>query len=127
MRISHTTVKRIICENRSYKFVRNAHTESMKEFDGDWLKRMTPERGDLRRLSEETGIDENKLSKVMAGTRQIQAHELTAMLDHFGLLVPSDKPLSDKEKELLSELSELKEGEIDHLLSSAKLLRGRPG
>ncbi|MGZ9812621.1 helix-turn-helix domain-containing protein [Pseudoroseicyclus sp. H15] len=59
----------------------------MDVIDGAWLKRRLRDgsRGEKARLAEAMGISTQQLSKVLAGTRAVQAEEIPAVLSYFGM------------------------------------------
>lgn len=62
----------------------------MDEINAIWLKsHLGTERGLQAKLSRETGIGPDKISKILAGDRQVKSHE--APLIH-GFFYPKDQP-----------------------------------
>jgi len=57
----------------------------MDVIDGEWIrKRLEATRGQQARLAEAMGIDNDKMSKVLAGKRRVQPEEIPAVLAFFG-------------------------------------------
>ena len=76
------------CANLALKFtVRKPHYEGMEQITAEWLKSKLAEqpRGARARLAEHMGIDQNKLTKVLSGTRKIQAEEIPSIMEFFNI------------------------------------------
>lgn len=57
----------------------------MRQLDRDWLREKLSEKRGLRaELARHLGIENDKVSKILAGTRQVQASELPKILSFFG-------------------------------------------
>jgi transcriptional regulator with XRE-family HTH domain len=92
----------------------------MEEINADWLrKRIGSDRGVQAELSRSTGISPDKISKILNGTRQVQASEVPLLYDFF-IKETASALLSERERELLSLFSQLSDEEQAFLLKSAK-------
>ncbi|WP_407496812.1 helix-turn-helix domain-containing protein [Pseudooceanicola sp. MF1-13] len=57
--------------------------------DGNWiLRRLTDARGEKARIARAMGIDQQKLSKILTGKRQVQPNEMPGLLEYFGVPLP---------------------------------------
>ena len=66
--------------------------------DGDWIKaRLTGRRGEKARLSEALGVRDADVSKILNGTRKVQASEIPALLAFFG-----EPAINDEDAEFLA-------------------------
>lgn len=56
----------------------------MDRIDGKWIAaRLTGRHGEKAKIAKAMGIDVQKLSKVLKGIRQVQAHEIPGLMRHF--------------------------------------------
>ncbi|MBL4767871.1 MAG: helix-turn-helix transcriptional regulator [Rhodobacteraceae bacterium] len=61
----------------------------MDVVDGKWIKdRLTGKRGEQARLAERMGVDPDKVSKILSGTRQVKPHELPHVMAFFDKASP---------------------------------------
>jgi hypothetical protein len=64
----------------------SATSRRMELIDKDWIEaRLTGKRGEKSRLAAAMGIDADKMSKILAGERRVQAHEIPAILAFFDM------------------------------------------
>jgi hypothetical protein len=62
----------------------SATSRRMEQIDKDWIEaRLTGQRGEKARLAEAIGIDADKMSRILAGERRVQAHEIPAIVAFF--------------------------------------------
>ena len=99
------------CENRTI--------EPMEQIDREWLKdRLAGDRGEQARLSRETGISPDKISKILSGKRQVQSSEAPVI---YGFFYPQETgPLTQDQLEILSLWQKLSEVEREFLKKTAK-------
>lgn len=91
----------------------------MEHIDQDWLQRhLGSDRGVKARLAQETGISADKISKILNGTRQVQASEVPLIFKFF--YPNAVASLSDDDQQLLELWRQLSPAERDYLLKSAK-------
>lgn len=56
----------------------------MEKVDADWIRsRLTGQHGEQERLAEAMGINGDKLSKILAGKRRVQAAEVPGAIAFF--------------------------------------------
>lgn len=91
----------------------------MEHIDKNWLIRhLDTSRGSQSRLACSTGINPDKISKILNGTRLVQASEAPLIYKFF---YPEDgESLSDEDRQLLALWHQLSPAERDFLLKSAK-------
>jgi hypothetical protein len=92
---------------------------AMEEIDRNWLQRhLNGKHGAKAQLSRATGISPDKISKILTGTRLVQASEAPRIYTFF---YPETKqPAPDEDRELLALWHQLSPAERDFLLKSAK-------
>ena len=83
-------VKTESCEVRRYPMTAiSANVGRMDVINGDWISARLPDkrdsRGERARLARHMDWDSAKLSKVLNGTRKVQAEEIPKLLSFFGL------------------------------------------
>ena len=90
----------------------------MEQINRDWLaQHLDKRRGEQARLSRETGISKDKISKILRGVRQIQLSEAPLIYRFF---YPDGGELTNEEADLLAVFCELTPTERDFLLKCAK-------
>lgn len=91
----------------------------MEEIDRDWLQRhLNGTRGAKARLSQETGISPDKISKILTGSRLVQASDAPRIYKFF--YPEMNRSASGEDQELLELWHQLSPAERDFLLKSAK-------
>jgi hypothetical protein len=92
---------------------------AMEEIDKNWLQRhLNGKRGAKAQLSQATGISPDKISKILTGTRLVQASEAPRIYNFFYPGMTQSAP--DEDRELLALWHQLSPAERDFLLKSAK-------
>lgn len=96
----------------------------MKEINAEWLRRkLGDDRGLKAELARETGIDPDKISKILSGTRKVQASEAPKIYRHFNPIEQPEtaiEPLSPDQIEMLDLLSRATDEERMFLLKTAR-------
>lgn len=102
-----------------YQFMRFSHYLGMEHIDQDWLQHhLGSDWGSRARLAQQTGISADKISKILNGTRQVQAREVPLIYRFF--YPDGATGLSDDDQQLLELWRQLSPAERDYLLKSAK-------
>ncbi|WP_139792965.1 hypothetical protein [Pseudophaeobacter leonis] len=92
---------------------------AIEEIDKNWLQRhLNGMRGAKAQLSRATGISPDKISKILTGTRLVQASEAPRIYNFF--YPGMTQSASDADRELLALWHQLSPAERDFLLKSAK-------
>lgn len=69
------------------------NTDTMDVVDGDWIrKRLDGRHGEKAELARAIGISAQKLSLILSGKRQVQAHEIPKVVDYFNNLDSNTHP-----------------------------------
>ncbi|MFV1504986.1 hypothetical protein VWY03_05000 [Phaeobacter sp. JH20_09] len=90
----------------------------MEEINAEWLKsHLDGSRGEQSRLSRETGISPDKITKILKGRRQVQAAEAPLIYRFF--YPEGDQDQAGEPKQLLEVWYQLGPEERDFLLKSA--------
>lgn len=64
-------------------------SRAMEEIDGKWIKaRLPPERGARTALAQALNLEPHKITKILNGTRKVQAREIPAVLAFFSKNAP---------------------------------------
>ncbi len=87
----------------------------MNSIDSDWIRsRLSGRRGEQAELAIAMGIDNDKMSKILAGKRNVKASEIPAILAFFGEAAP------DVDPEMAAVWKKLRPEERVFLLNAAK-------
>lgn len=92
----------------------------MDVINAEWIrKRLGNERGKQARLAEAMGIDNDKMSRILAGKRKVQAKEVPGVLAFFAAEQEAspEQALLQKIQELSDERRDALESYLSHLLS----------
>lgn len=93
--------------------------------DAEWIKkRLGDDRGRKAELARAMGIEADKLSKILGGTRNIKAEEVPKILKFFGAI---QEPLDPQVQRLVSILVQLKPEELAFLGTASEALLAARG
>lgn len=124
-----TPVNRYSCDYRLFNdFAISAITPPMEVIDGKWIKsRLSGKRGEQTRLAKYLNISTDKLTKTLAGNRNVQPSEVPLLLEFFNENVPLNQ---DDQLDIYQQIGRLNttgqrilRKQLDALLESPEFLR----
>lgn len=119
--------KDLFCEDRNIFQLRFEQHSPMDIIDAQWItSRLTGQRGERIALARALGVTPDVVTKILKGSRRVQASEIPTILKFFG----AEQAVSqaDVEQQLIEKIAELTDEEKALLLGAADgLLSHRQG